>query len=118
MTQSTQECYYWSDTFRNKEGKTLQECLNQYGTKLTRMPNGNAIYKVIFLDSSKNLGNAWMLWFRNKEKIYYKVRLYEEDPETYLILEKILKIILKRRIKNYNYLLLNNYKILIEDYGF
>lgn len=89
MTETQEDCYYWSDSFLNNEGKTLQQCMTQYGTKITRMSGGTAVYKVIFLDSSKDLGNSWMLWYKNKQKIYYKVRLYEENPETYLILGKI-----------------------------
>lgn len=89
MTQTQQECYYWSDSFKNNEGKNLHECLKQYGTKITRMPKGDAVYKVIFLDASKSLGHSWMLWYKNKEKIFYQVRLYEENPDTYLVLGKI-----------------------------
>jgi len=70
--------YYWDNDFRSKDGLDLSECMKRFGTTVTDFPteDGNFKYKVIFLDSSKDLGYSWMLWMKNSRNI--KVRMYED----------------------------------------
>lgn len=71
--------FYWDDSLRTKDGLSLQECLERFGTGVQQA--SQFYYKVVFLDESKSFGNSFMLWARHNvthQNCY--VRLYEKNP--------------------------------------
>jgi hypothetical protein len=72
--------HYWDDNFRNDEGKTLQECLNLYGTGSQKVHDKDIIMTVIFLSVEKTFGKSWCLICYNKKTgANIPVRLYEDS---------------------------------------
>jgi hypothetical protein len=71
--------YYWDNNFKNKQGLSLQECSEKFGTKLVSFHSGK--YKVVFLDSRRSLGNSWMLWFKDGRGKQVPVVWYEATAE-------------------------------------
>ena len=76
--------YYWDQDFKNAESRTLQECIDNFGTVITRTKT--YYYKVIFLDERKNLDNSWMLWAKDsKTHQNVKVTYYEKNSKNIVI---------------------------------
>ena len=75
---------YWSDTFVNALGESLQDCLDTYGTGIQILPRNRTIF-VIFLDHTKDFGNSWLLradmngrfmgseWYRENPSVRIKM---------------------------------------------
>tara|TARA_R110002072_G_scaffold45565_7_gene127013 strand:- start:16337 stop:16636 length:300 start_codon:yes stop_codon:yes gene_type:complete len=62
--------YYWSLEFKTKEGYSLNQCIEKFGTQVFEHKSDDGVIntgnfrKVIFLDASKSLTNSWLLWKR------------------------------------------------------
>jgi hypothetical protein len=78
----TEELFYWSDTFRN--GETLAECHNKYGTGGWASKRNDRRVELVFLDATKSDKNSWLLWTKSiTTNAFMLVRLNEEDPDLY-----------------------------------
>jgi hypothetical protein len=75
--------YYWNPDFKTKEGFTLEECMDRFGTALLTHPRMNDYdIKVIFLDEKKTRERVWILWIKNiATGVYMKVTQYQNKPE-------------------------------------
>ena len=71
--------YYWDDSFRNKSGLSLRECIEKFGTQVVSCLHGR--YKVILLDGTKTLKYSWMLWFKSTTGMNIPVIAYEEQAK-------------------------------------
>jgi hypothetical protein len=72
--------YYWDESFRNRNGETLQQCLTSYGVGVQRLPNlGRDIWMaVIFLSAKRKFGYSWCLrCYRRPSGANIPVQLYE-----------------------------------------
>ena len=52
--------HYWDGDFQNHQGKSLQQCFDEYGTGVQVVRPG-VIMEVVFLDSRRTYGYSWML---------------------------------------------------------
>jgi hypothetical protein len=74
--------YYWSDVERNKQGETLVQCLENYGTGM-QVADGKEIM-VVYQDATRSHSYSWLLWvdFLGRRT---PARLYENDPKVYKV---------------------------------
>ena len=72
--------YYWDNSYRTKEGKTLQECFDEYGTGSQTSRKLGIRTTVIFLDSRRTFEYSWMLKCVHRTGGYnVPVKAYEEN---------------------------------------
>ena len=72
--------YYWCDEERNRDGESLQQCLEKYGIGRQTLPHlGAGIWMtVIFLSAKRSFGNSWCLsCIHRPSGVNVPVRLYE-----------------------------------------
>ena len=71
--------HYWSKIFKTTQGKTLEECYQEYGTG-SQYLNPFTVMEVIFLDEARSFGKSWVLrCFSSITGENIPVRLYEAD---------------------------------------
>ena len=76
--------HYWSDTYTNNKGESLEYCLKNYGMGGWYSSTANKAVALVYLDESHDAGSSWLLgiWMLSTGN-QLPVRLHEEDPETY-----------------------------------
>ena len=76
----TKPYYYWDFAYRSKDGKTLQECFDSFGTGVQKLQLDDIVMEVIFLDAKRGFNNSWVLrCYSETTGINVPVRLYEEN---------------------------------------
>ena len=76
--------HYWSDTYTNNKGESLEYCLKNYGMGGWYSSTANKAVALVYLDESHDAGSSWLLgiWELSTGN-QLPVRLQEEASGTY-----------------------------------
>ena len=77
----TESCYYWNENYRTKGGKTLQQCLDEYGIGTQNLRN-NGRMEVIFLDARRDFSHSWTFrCYNSTTGVDIPIAAYEKDRQ-------------------------------------
>ena len=84
-TRTKWDFYYWSESETNREGKSLEECLNTYGVGGWYSEAKDMVAALVFKSAERDAGYSWLLGIKHlvisdKQE---PTTLYERDPEVY-----------------------------------
>lgn len=85
-TRTKWDFYYWSENETNREGKTLEQCLNTYGVGGWYSEEKDMVAALVWKSAERDAGNSWLLGIKHLHTIDEHqplATMYEEDPETY-----------------------------------
>merc|ERR1712216_373449 len=84
-TRTKWDFYYWSESETNREGKTLEECLNTYGAGGWYSDSKDMVAALVFKSAERDAGDSWLLGVKHlvTSDKQEPATLYERDPQVY-----------------------------------
>ena len=82
-TRTKWDFYYWSENETNREGKTLEQCLNTYGVGGWYSEEKDMVAALVWKSAERDAGNSWLLGIKHLNDEQGAARMYEDAPRVY-----------------------------------